>query len=265
MAARKIAFKRIADAALSHADTLVRRWLPDGRREGPEWIALNPTRSDGRKGSFKINLTTGMWSDFAVGDAGGDLVALAAYLFCRGKQGEAHAVRVAARCWGSSRMSSDPFAPIGGAPKKAASTKPPKGSVVMPVPPDASPAPTQHPTLGTPSAIWTYRNAAGATLGFACRFDPIGGKQFRPLTLWRLADGTLKWQWESWPTPRPLYGLQEIAARRAVRASAGVAAGRGRPATQPQSCCPATWWLPVRMDQRAPPRPTCRRCAAATL
>jgi hypothetical protein len=77
----RIAFKRIADEARLNADALVRRWLPDGSREGAEWVALNPTRSDGRKGSFKINLTNGKWSDFATGDAGGDLVALAAYLF----------------------------------------------------------------------------------------------------------------------------------------------------------------------------------------
>jgi hypothetical protein len=92
-APRKIAFKRIADAALGHSETIVRRWLPDGKREGAEWVALNPTRDDGRKGSFKVNVATGRWSDFAVGAAGGDLIALASYLF-RLKQGEA-AVKVA--------------------------------------------------------------------------------------------------------------------------------------------------------------------------
>jgi hypothetical protein len=90
---RRIAFRRIADEARLYADALVRRWLPDGSRQGAEWVALNPTRSDGRTGSFKINLTSGMWSDFATGDAGGDLVALAAYLF-RLKQAAA-AVKIA--------------------------------------------------------------------------------------------------------------------------------------------------------------------------
>jgi hypothetical protein len=42
---------------------------------------LNPTRADRRRGSFKVNLNTGRWSDFAAGAAGGDLIALAAYLF----------------------------------------------------------------------------------------------------------------------------------------------------------------------------------------
>ncbi len=80
-ASGRIAFSRIADAGLLHADVLVRRWLPDGRREGAEWVAINPTRADHRRGSFKVNLATGRWSDFATGDAGGDLIALAAYLF----------------------------------------------------------------------------------------------------------------------------------------------------------------------------------------
>jgi hypothetical protein len=81
MPPRKIAFRRIADAALSHADAIVQRWLPDGRREGHEWVARNPQRTDHRPGSFKVNLHTGRWGDFSSGDKGGDLVALAAFLF----------------------------------------------------------------------------------------------------------------------------------------------------------------------------------------
>jgi len=88
VAHRKIAFKRIANNALSCADTLAQRWLPDGKREGSEWVAINPLRADSRKGSFKINLRTGFWSDFATGERGGDLISLAAYLFNL-KQGEA--------------------------------------------------------------------------------------------------------------------------------------------------------------------------------
>jgi hypothetical protein len=85
---RRIAFRRIADAALGAAPTLVPRWLPDGRREGAEWVATNPTRVDKRRGSFKVNLRTGRRSDFAVDASGGDLTALAAYLFNL-SQGEA--------------------------------------------------------------------------------------------------------------------------------------------------------------------------------
>jgi hypothetical protein len=77
---RTIAFRRIADAALGRAESIVQRWLPDGKREGAEWVAINPRRTDNRKGSFKINLKTGRWGDFATGDRGGDLISLASYL-----------------------------------------------------------------------------------------------------------------------------------------------------------------------------------------
>ena len=78
---RRIAFSAIAASAASHAEIIVSRWLPDGRREGREWVARNPRRADSRLGSFKVNLTSGRWGDFATGDKGGDLIALAAFLF----------------------------------------------------------------------------------------------------------------------------------------------------------------------------------------
>lgn len=81
MVERRIAFRRIADAALARADAIVRRWCPDGRREGAEWVCRNPTRDDRRRGSFKVNVVTGKWGDFATDDRGADLVSLAAYLF----------------------------------------------------------------------------------------------------------------------------------------------------------------------------------------
>jgi hypothetical protein len=80
-ARRPIDFRRIAAAALVHSMTIVPRWLPDGRRLGREWVARNPTRADNRAGSFRVNLNSGRWADFAVGDKGGDLIGLAAYVF----------------------------------------------------------------------------------------------------------------------------------------------------------------------------------------
>lgn len=59
---------------------LVRAWLPHGKKVGDEWVATNPTRSDRKPGSFKINLKTGQWSDFATGDKGGDMIDLLVYL-----------------------------------------------------------------------------------------------------------------------------------------------------------------------------------------
>jgi hypothetical protein len=54
--------------------------LPGGRREGSEWVALNPRRYDRRPGSFKVNLRTGRWADFATDQNGRDAISLAAHL-----------------------------------------------------------------------------------------------------------------------------------------------------------------------------------------
>ena len=77
----RIDFRKVSSEAAARAEAIVRRWLPDGHREGPEWVARNPRRDDRRAGSFKVNLRTGAWGDFATGDKGGDLVSLAAFLF----------------------------------------------------------------------------------------------------------------------------------------------------------------------------------------
>ena len=51
-------------------------WLA-GEIKGGEYVAINPRRDDSSTGSFSINLTTGVWKDFAVeGFAGPDLVSL---------------------------------------------------------------------------------------------------------------------------------------------------------------------------------------------
>ena len=77
---RRIDFSEINRIATANLPDLLRRWLPTGRTEGREYVALNPRRQDARLGSFKINMQTGKWSDFATGDRGGDVISLAAYL-----------------------------------------------------------------------------------------------------------------------------------------------------------------------------------------
>jgi hypothetical protein len=75
-----IDFARINRAALAAMPSLLLRWLPDGRYQGREYVARNPRRADRHLGSFRINILTGRWADFATDDKGGDVVSLAAYL-----------------------------------------------------------------------------------------------------------------------------------------------------------------------------------------
>jgi hypothetical protein len=61
-------FERAKQVGLSH----IRDWLPSGRQDGNEWVALNPTRDDKTAGSFKVNLSTGQWMDNATDDRGAE-------------------------------------------------------------------------------------------------------------------------------------------------------------------------------------------------
>jgi len=74
-------FAAINDAARRALPYIVRQWLPHGRREDNEYVARNPKRCDVHLGSFKINVKTGMWADFATDARGRDVVSLASYLF----------------------------------------------------------------------------------------------------------------------------------------------------------------------------------------
>lgn len=76
----RVDFRAVSDAALIALSSIVPRVLPGGRVEGDEWVVRNPTRNDGKPGSFKVNLKTGVWSDFATNEAGGDAIDLLVYL-----------------------------------------------------------------------------------------------------------------------------------------------------------------------------------------
>lgn len=100
-APRSLDFARVNAAALPHLPAICARLAPDGRREGTEWVAMNPTRLDRRAGSFKINLKSGRWADFATDDKGGDPVSLVAYI---AKTSQAKAARLLSRMLGIETM-----------------------------------------------------------------------------------------------------------------------------------------------------------------
>ena len=64
-------FTRAKSVGLLH----IRDWLPNGREDNGEWVALNPTREDKTAGSLRSTLRTGAWIDNATDDRGGDAIA----------------------------------------------------------------------------------------------------------------------------------------------------------------------------------------------
>jgi putative DNA primase/helicase len=189
-------FDGLARQLLASAETHLASWLPAGRKRGNSWVAGDLSGAAGQ--SLKVNLATGAWSDFATGDHGSDLVSLYAAIY--------------------ELPMGDAYRHLGGETKPAKrvnghahAAQPPEPArrVVTPVPADFAECPCVHTRYGKPSARWTYRNTDGEVLGYIARYDPQGErKQIIPWT-W---DGE-RWGMGQWPSPRPLYGLQELEAR----------------------------------------------------
>ncbi len=81
------------------------------------------------------------------------------------------------------------------------------------IPPKCPPSP-KHSSLGEPTSKFPYLNADGSKSWAVFRWDQgRGKKEFRPLSLWRGADGSLKWEWKFPPSPRSLFNLDQLHAR----------------------------------------------------
>ena len=76
----RIDIKAVSRAARTALPSLLNHYLPGGRVVGHEYIVRNPTRADDQPGSFKVNVISGRWADFATDARGGDVVSLVAYL-----------------------------------------------------------------------------------------------------------------------------------------------------------------------------------------
>lgn len=215
-----IPFADIASRALDSAQTLVQQWLPHGKKSGKEWACTNPRRSDHKAGSFSINLLTGAWGDFATDDKGGDLISLYAYL--QGIDNAEAACDVADIIGFKIDDACRPNATTERKPQlidpsKVKTRKPPRSDWVptVPVPAGAKEAHLAHPKRGLPEMKWAYYDAQGQLLGYIFRFKTSdGGKETLPL-VYATKNDTLEqdWRWMQWPEPRPLYGLDQLAAR----------------------------------------------------
>lgn len=221
-----IPFKEIASQALSSIDHLLSLWLPGGKHASGEYKVPNPLRADNKAGSFSINLNTGVWSDFATGDAGGDLISLYAYL--HGLEQVDAAIEVADLVGFNLPEGCRPEA-IGSAPKprqkpvvdentvKKPKRKPSPWKPIYPrpTPPNATP-PAAHIKRGLPAAKWEYKNAEGKSIGWVYRFTKSdGSKETLPLNYCENTEEPDKreWHWMQWPAPdRPMYGLDRLAA-----------------------------------------------------
>ena len=218
-------FAAINAAARASLSRLLPSWLPGGRREGREWVARNPKRADRSLGSFKTNLQSGAWSDFATNEAGGDPISLFAYLNDL-KQGEA-ARRIASELGLSSDEIVAGVANVAGGQSKTykhgADDARTAWQPIMPVPDDA-PALTEAimeqrgPQGFAPTEVFSYQSTNNVWLGSIARYDRNSNgfpaaKEFRTFVFCEGLNGRRAWRCQGFPIPRPLYGLDRLAGR----------------------------------------------------
>ena len=226
----KIDFNGINAAALSSLESLLHEWFPHGHREGHEFKIGSLSGEPGR--SLSVNLRTGVWKDFSSDAGGSDPISLlAAIRSCGMKEA---AVEIGERFRTGIESQGVQAAPKPPAPAEWTPTIAPEGTTL----PDR----IHHHRFGSPSRVWPYRDGTGRLFGAVCRFDlPDGGKDVVPLTWARHADGREQFRWLSFGKPRPLYGLDLLAANPA----AGVLIVEGEKAADAaRTICPGlvvTW------------------------
>ncbi len=209
--------KQVAQSALQSSESVLSHWLPDGKRQGVEWQAINPKRADAHTGSFSVNINTGRWSDFATGDKGGDLISLVAWLddCSQTKAAKSLAlflgidfrVGTSGTTGNNSSNSLNDKKKSVNSNSKTVGTSAEKGGNMFPFLPFSAQVkpPVAHIQLGKPSARWVYRNEKSRPIMQVCRFETDKGKETRPLIYTK--DG---YRWKALPAPRPLYNLDKI-------------------------------------------------------
>jgi putative DNA primase/helicase len=199
--------KRIAEAAKASGLSILERWLPGGKVDSSgEYNVLNPFRADTNLGNLKIKVATGIGKDFGDGPGFKDYVAVVAFAMQIDNQSEA-----------AEALAEFLRIPTTGAVLPAPTSVPKtetKWRVITPVPEGTQPAPA-HYKLGKADHLHVYVGDTGQLLGYVGRWDATKDrrKEFHPLTWCEGAAGRREWRWQSWLAPRPLYGLDLLAAR----------------------------------------------------
>lgn len=199
--------RRVNNLAMTNARSIVQEIVAGGRFQGSEYVCRNPRRNDQTLGSFKFNVVTGAWSDFATGDKDGDFVSWFAYV--RGIQNQFDAARELAQTIG---YSADTIVEnqVSAVAKRQEKDDEYRQLEVVPaellnaLPPRATQA----------DAMYQYKRANGDVAFVACRFDANvfrKDKEFRQLSAWlNLRNNEAVWRWKNKIVHRPLYNLHKL-------------------------------------------------------
>jgi hypothetical protein len=203
-----IDFDLIKQTAVLRSEELLREWYPEGRVRGAEFVIGDP---EGNKGeSMSISLSKGFGADFATGQKFGDLIDV-----------------YAARFGVDIKIAVGELAERLGIPQEQTRTKrvqterkkpEPKAEPVKldPIPDDVSLEADQFviPVRGQPDHVYVYRNTDGQPVSVVARWNANDQESQPKLFMpWTYRDG---WVRKAPPTPRMLYGLEELGKTRNV-------------------------------------------------
>ncbi len=202
-------FTAVRDAATPHIESLLREWLPNGKRIGREWVVGSIAGESGK--SLAINLDTGVGADFALDQKFADIIDVCAAVRHAGNK-RAAIKELSSRFGvpflnGHASNETVHVAPV----SNGHDTQPLKQRYVSSIPPTDAPTAPAHKNA-TPHI---YRDANGNIASYVWRIEATENtpKTFRGLSWGSLNGNPPEWHWKHPNPPRMLYGLDRLAAR----------------------------------------------------
>lgn len=173
----KYVCKQLSD----RVEQIIRDILPGGESTGEDYVVRNPNRVDRSPGSFRIDLKTGKFNDFASHDCGGDIIEL--YAFVKGIERRQAAKELAERYLPDLQTKALTVGGLDAAKEKLKHT--------------------HFKGLGYPCQVWIYQPPQDEGVFGVLRFEKPNGKQIRPC-IFSLTPFSYRLQA---PKTRPLFNL----------------------------------------------------------
>lgn len=210
-----IDFKRLSLFCLPHLPQLVQEWAPGGFFEGDEYKTFNPTRNDKEIGSFKINIRTGEWADFAEkgnpDSKNNTVLSLYEYIHkYKGLKATEYAEELAKRVGYTENA---PMPVVKSTPNKK------DWEPIFPVPSYASKPPANFVKSDGNGGIisipiqyfFPVVSITNELLGYITRYEIGKTKDTPPLTFCKNKnDNRTQWRFKGFPIPRPLMNQYEL-------------------------------------------------------
>lgn len=192
-------FQAVKSALEPRLAAVAETLLPGGRIIGKEYVCGSLEGGEGK--SCRINLQSGVGSDFATGETCSDIIDLAAKVW---KMRPYEAAKELANQYGIEHRSFGPV-PLAKEARVGLDFTP-----ILPVPKDAPEPTRRHSQYGICTKQWRYVNASGELMFCTARFDLADGKVVLPQCYGRFGKSHKQWCWKSLPENRPLYGLHKL-------------------------------------------------------